>query len=146
VPDDSWADAARIVPGGFGGMLVTDNVWTYYLVDTTQHEAAVRALIALGVSPAVDWAKTRTLPGRWDFAQMDDWFRYIGLRLGPASANVGSFDIDELRNRIQYSVFNRNGRRALEGVLATLDLPCYLVEIDSQPPTYALSKTPRRTR
>ena len=46
------------------------------------------------------------------------------------SAKVSSSDIQEARNRIQYSVIDEGERAKLEKALSDLDIPCWLVAIE----------------
>jgi hypothetical protein len=128
-PDDSWAAAARVVPGGFGGVIIRDGSFTFFLVDTTQHQAAASALDARGVSPGVNWATAKVLPARWDFAQLYDWQRYLAGHI--RTVRIITSDIDEAENRLYYGVTTGIARQELESALATLDVPCNLVAIET---------------
>lgn len=137
-PDDQWARVAREVPGGFGGVLYVEGRLTIYLVDPGQREAAVYALERLlpgtghaGVVPELRGAAVRR--GRWDFAQLYDWYRY----LHPSVWQVGGVtfsDIDEGANRITYGAADQDARRRLERHLQSLGIPCYLAAIVIRPP------------
>src|SRR2546427_101864 len=47
---EQWAEVAREVPGGFGGVL-NEGGPVIYLVDTTRRADAIAALVARGVLP-----------------------------------------------------------------------------------------------
>jgi len=136
-PDNEFEDAARVVPGGFGGVLVQDGWPAFYLVDTTQHAAAQAALATQ--FPILYSPSSRVLQGRWDFAQLHDWFRYLQMRLGPLGL-IGLSDVDEAKNRIHFGVVNEQARPKIEAALASLDVPCYLVAVDIEPMVFLLTK------
>src|SRR5688572_5247253 len=72
--NDEMADLARDLPGGWGGMFLDQGVMTVYLTDPSQKAAFVSAAQGrLPVGP-----DSRVIQGRWDFAQLYDWYRYIG--------------------------------------------------------------------
>jgi hypothetical protein len=137
-PDDEWARAAREVPGGWGGLLYVQGRLTLYLVDPGQRDAAVSALERLlagtghaRVVPELRGAAVRQ--GRWDFAQLYDWYRYLDQSVWQVGGMTSS-DIDEGANRITYGVVDQDARQRLERHLRTLDIPCYLVAIEIRPP------------
>lgn len=101
-----------------------------YLVDTGQRNDAIAGLQARGFGSTLQLGETVVKPGRWDFAQLADWYRYLSLHV-LSSSYVRSSDIDEVKNRIELEMTGMSTRAALETLLASLDLPCYLVAIDS---------------
>ena len=107
-----------------GGLVV-------FLVDTTQRDAALAALAARGGLEGMDPKRVRVRKVRWNFAQLYDWYRYLGLHVWSASGLVTS-DIDEAHNSITYGVKDESGRRRLERLLAELrpPPPCFLVAIE----------------
>jgi len=107
-----------------GGLVV-------FLVDTTQRDAALAALAARGGLEGMDPKRVRVRKVRWNFAQLYDWYRYLGLHVLSASGLVTS-DIDEAQNSITYGVKDESGRRRLERLLAELrpPPPCFLVAIE----------------
>lgn len=126
--DDKYADIARDIPGGWGGGSFLENsVMNMYLVNPSQKEAALAALAEHGVVGA--GADVRVRQGRWNFAELYDWYRYLGSYVW-TSAKVSSSDIQEARNRIQYSVIDEGERAKLEKALSDLDIPCWLVAIE----------------
>ncbi len=123
--DDRWAGIARRTPGGWGGYFIDDGRWTMYLTDPTQAEAAVDALRAAGMPVGYGYVVRQ---GRWDFAQMYDWYRYLSSHVSAVEGRTFS-DIQEARNRLEYGVVDDDARAELEGVLSGLDVPCHLVAI-----------------
>ncbi|HJU69561.1 MAG TPA: hypothetical protein VJ650_15075 [Gemmatimonadaceae bacterium] len=123
-----WAAIARRVPGGWGGVFLENGIPTIYLVDPAQREAAIAALAAEGFA----LTSPRVKKGRWDFAQLYDWFRYLA-RHTVAIEGVSYIDIQEARNWIEYGVVDEPTRAHLEEILAPLDVPCFLVAIGIRP-------------
>jgi hypothetical protein len=138
--DDDLAAAARVVPGGFGGMMYLNGTPTFYLVDTTQHAAAAAALVSSHLSTNFSWSSANVLPARWDFAQMYDWYHYLGMHA--TTPGISITDIDEGKNRIMFGVVDTQARAALEARLAVLDVPCYLVAIEIMGPVELRSRRP----
>lgn len=131
-----WADLARRAPGGWGGYFLDDGEPTMYMLDTSQVDAAVAVLRAEGLpidSPVV------ARQGRWDFAQLYDWYRYLN-RFIWAVDGVSSSDIQEARNRLEYGVIDDATWARVEHVLGDLDVdvPCFLVALEIQPYAVAL--------
>ena len=121
-----WAAAARRVPGGWGGYFFRNGRSTMYMLEPSLKEEALAALrlegIYVGGDPVV-------LLGRWDFAQLYDWYRYLRPHL---VAGVIETDVDESKNRLHYGVVDGGVRTAFEGTLAELGVPCHLVAISIQ--------------
>ena len=128
--DDDWADAARALPGGWGGLIVESGTPVIFLVDTRQREPVVAGLRARGIGSVLDLSQAQVKPARWDFAQLADWYRYFDLHV-PVVPGLRSGDINEGRNRIEFEVSDQTARIALESLLVPMDLPCYLVAITS---------------
>jgi hypothetical protein len=141
--DDHAAELARRVPGGYGGLYVEydpplqpDGAIRFetrrvvvFLVDTTQSEAALRALSSTAHPEQLplNVAHARTRPARWSFAELYDWYgllHNIVWREGIVTSGI-----DEKQNRVVYGVENAAGRERLERQLARLDLPCFLVGV-----------------
>ena len=141
--DAQTAELSRQAPGGFGGLFIdydppsapgaerrleTRHV-VVFLVDTTQRDAALRAL-ETPTHPdrfPLNVVGARVRPARWSFAELYDWYgllHNIVWREG-----IVTSDIDEKENRIVYGVENAAGRERLERQLARLDLPCFLVGV-----------------
>lgn len=127
--DDRAAELAREIPGGWGGYAyIEHDHYNMFLVDPSQKKAALAALASRGIPPD-DYIEVHQ--GRWDFGQLYDWYRYLGPRVLPG-IKVSSTDIQEARNRIEYSVINEAERTKLEQALSDLDIPCFLVAINIQ--------------
>jgi hypothetical protein len=142
--DSQWAEIARQVPGGWGGLYYEraagrqQGALTIVLVDPTQQDRAVEALSRL--FRGTGWERLiPELPnavvqqGRWDFAQLFDWYRYLNRHVGQESG-VTMSDIQESMNRIEYGVADEAARERLTRRLQGLNLPCFLVAIDIVPP------------
>jgi hypothetical protein len=126
--DDVWgyrASIARTVPGGWGGLTGREkgNGFAIYLVDTTERDAAIAALISAEVpyiSPGIEVRR-----GRWTYVQIYDWFRYIHSHLRGVA--VTSWSLDESNNRIVYGVEDEAAGRELDRQLTGMNVPCFLV-------------------
>lgn len=128
--DYMLAELTRDVTGGFGGIMVPDGVWTMYLVNPAMRDEATTELLALGAIPQ---APQVVLKGRWSFAEMFDWKRYLAANV-EWPEGFASADVQEAQNRIEYGVYNEAARAELEAELTALDVPCYLVAIGISPP------------
>lgn len=130
--DARWARIARVVPGGWGGgLFLADGVPTIYLTDTSRRSEALMALNQRAVDGRTLGADVRVRQGRWSFAQLYDWYRYLNQRIGDVS--ISGTDIDQANNRLLYSVTSETAKRALEARLSTLAIPCYLVAVEIRP-------------
>ena len=134
--DAQWAEIARRVPGGWGGYFLEDGSPTMYLVDPSKVSEALAALREEGISLS---SATTVRRGRWDFAQLYDWYRYLGSYL---VEGVSFADIDEAHNHLEYGVIDEATRGNLEEALAALELPCFLVAIEIEPYAQAATSTP----
>lgn len=127
----AWAQIAREIPGGFGGVVSEGGVPVIYLVDTTRRSEAVAALVARGVIPRT--GEERVRGGRWDFAQLYDWYRYLLMHfeLGTGdAAGVVAWGIDERENRVWFGMVDEGARSRFQRALAGLPLPCFLVTLE----------------
>jgi hypothetical protein len=124
-PDDSWADLAKTVPGGFAGAYY-DSARTPVLL-LTQPARAAAAKQALSGHLNFPLAQATVREARWDFAQLVDWFNYLFPRLGVGPVTA---DKDESLNRIRFSVTSVELRDRVVHALAGLPLPCDLVIVD----------------
>ena len=143
-PDAMWARLARRVPGGFAGVYLEAVPWNgngepvrpqrivMRLVRPAEgRQAFGRILPLLGPSIGgvrLDSASVRVEPARWDFAQLDEWRRYLDPRVmvpGRTSA-----DTDEGKNRIFYGVPTAGERDTLLARLRALRVPCGLVAVE----------------
>lgn len=130
--DQQWADIARRVPGGWGGYFHLDGVSTMYLVEPGLRGEATEALRGEGIPPATD-----VLQGRWDFAQLYDWSRYLDIHGASSIAGFVSADIDVSSNRIMYGLESSASFADLTAVATALGIPCNLlaaqVEVRAEP-------------
>jgi hypothetical protein len=127
--DGRWARVARTVPGGWGGgWFVDKGVFTIYLTDPSRRADALAALNRLAVDGHRWGSDLQVRHGRWSFAQLYDWYRYLNLRIG--MVDLSGSDIDEAQNRLVYSVTSDSAKRALETRLSALNVPCYLVAVE----------------
>jgi hypothetical protein len=125
--NDPWekrADIARKIPGGWGGVTRKENGFgtRLLLVDTTQRARALEALEAAGSPFSPD---TPVKQGRWTYAQIYDWFRYIHTHLRYVA--VTGWSLDEANNRILYHVEDEAAAREFDRQLAGMNVPCFLV-------------------
>lgn len=124
-----WADFALRAPGGVGGYFIGEAGPTLYLTDTTQLQAAAAFLREEGV-PVADAVVARQ--GRWDFAQLYDWYRYLN-RFVFALDGWSTADVNEATNRLEYGAVDESARREIEDTLRGLGIvPCFLVAIELQ--------------
>lgn len=129
--DDIWADIARQVPGGWGGFFLENGQPTVFLVQPGRQDEALAALYDAGVGEPFDVREADVRRGRWDFAQLHDWRRYIDQVVGRPDGVVSS-DLDEARNRIAYGVRDNEAANAFSSLLDSANLPCELVLIEVQ--------------
>lgn len=127
--DDEWAAIARQVPGGWGGFFLENGQPTVYLVDPSERSAALAALYARGVGQPFDIRDATVWKGRWDFAQLYDWDRYIWVAVGWPDGLV-TRDIDEYRNRLVYGVRDTLALDSITATFESADLPCELLLIE----------------
>jgi hypothetical protein len=114
---------------GWGGFFLENGVPTIYLIDAALKEAAIAVLATEGFPLS---SSARVKQGRWDFAQLYDWYRYLALHIS-AVDGMSFSDIQEARNRIEYGVIDEPTRVRLEKTLAALEVPCFLVAIEIRP-------------
>lgn len=126
--DDDWSDAAKQIPGGWGGLILESGTPVIFLVDTTARDAALASLHDRGIGTGLNMSQARVRAGRWDFTQLADWFRYLQ---GPVESLPGwrSADIQEARNRLEYQVKDAATSQQFAQLLAARDVPCYLVAV-----------------
>jgi hypothetical protein len=125
--DKPWerrAEISRLIPGGWGGVTRRENGFgvRLLLVDTTQRVRALEALAAAGSPFSPD---TPVKQGRWSYAQIYDWFRYIHRHLNGVALTM--WTLDEVNNRILYGVEGEVAAREFDRRLAAMNVPCFLV-------------------
>lgn len=136
--DEVWAEIAREVPGGWGGLFYEEGSLTIYLVERSKREQAIAALAPLlresGWEEVADELATAEVKvGRWDFAQLHDWYRYLNQHVWRVEG-VTTSDIDEQHNRLEYGVRDEEAQKRLSERLAELDPPCFLVAVGIRVP------------
>lgn len=137
-PDAQWAEIARQVPGGFAGVYYAPGTGrppgplTVVLVDPSQKAPALEALGRL-LDRSLDLSGAEIRKGRWNFAQLFDWQRYLHQHAFLESG-LTMADIDEVANRLEYGVEDEAARERLTRRFQQLDLPCFLVAIEIVPP------------
>ncbi len=123
-PWEKRAEISRKIPGGWGGVTRKENGFATRLlfVDTTQRVRALEALAAAGSTFSSD---TPVKQGRWTYAQIYDWFRYIHTHLRHVA--VTGWTLDEANNRLLYMVEDEAAAREFDRQLAGMNVPCFLV-------------------
>jgi hypothetical protein len=134
-PDDHWADLAEQIPGGFAGVLYSDGKPVLML---THPEQATEAKLALASDPTFngfDLAHAEVRKARWDFAQLVDWYQYLGGQTSVWSTpGMTAGDKNEVTNRIYFGVETEAGRQELKRQLLAANVPCDLIQIGLQSP------------
>jgi hypothetical protein len=139
MPDDQWADLAERVPGGFAGVLYVDGKPVLMLTDPSEAAAAKRALAP--ALPGFDVAGAAVHKARWNFAQLANWYNFLGARTSVwQTPGMTSGDKDEAINRIRYGVVDAAARETLLRTLAGIQLPCDLIAVEITGPTVLLSR------
>jgi hypothetical protein len=102
------------------------------LLIRVQEPERVRALEALAAAGSPFSPDTPVKQGRWTYAQIYDWFRYIHTHLRHVAVTM--WTLDEANNRILYGVENEAAAREFDRQLATMNTPCFLVARDLMGP------------
>jgi hypothetical protein len=138
--DEQWADIARQVPGGFAGVLY-DNGQPVLMLTRPEEAQEAKAALASHFSPDFfDVARAEVRVARWDFAQLADWYAYLGTQgIWRPENGVHSGDKNEAVNRIVYGVLDAAAKARVAGELDALGVPCDLVLVKIKPPIRALS-------
>ena len=123
--DETWADIGRQVPGGSGGFFIVDDQRVHYLVNPDREKEALAALSALGVTSPFTSREAAVRQGRWDIAQLCDWYTYVQMAVG-WPPGLESANIDESRNRLPYSVSDMHAAESLAAAFEDASLPCEL--------------------
>jgi hypothetical protein len=82
--------------------------------------------VAAGLLPANP--VVGAIQGRWTYAQLYDWFRYIHMHI--LGVRVSMWTLDDWRNRIVYGVEDEAAATGLGQKLAEMHAPCFLVAVD----------------
>lgn len=128
------ASLSRKIPGGWGGVTRREKGlgFAIFLIDTTQRRAALEALVSAGINYVS--LSTEVRQGRWTYAQIYDWFRYIHSHLRHVAVTMWSLDEDN--NRILYGVENKAAASELDRQLTAMNVPCFLVAREVTGPVY----------
>jgi hypothetical protein len=97
-----------------------------YFVDTTRTEELFATLRKRGILVPDNLA---LLQGRWDYAQLDEWSRYLGLTAMDKGMIRGNWAIDVPLNRIDFTTMTEEDRAKLDSTFSSLDIPCFLATI-----------------
>ena len=130
VPDDHWADLAEQIPGGFAGVLYSNGKPVVMLTRPDQAAAAKAALAADPTFRGFDIAHAEVRQARWDFAQLEDWYRYLtGFSSVWSTPGMVAGDKNEATNRLYFGIETEAGRQELTRKLLALNVPCDLIQI-----------------
>ena len=121
-PDDHWADVAQQVPG-FAGWWLNGGTIVLMLVDTTQREAGLRAIIA--ELPQRYYHNIRVQKADFDFRQLRDW-----KALAISVSGVVMSDADEVRNRVVAGVEDSTNIRPTRQRLLKAGIPARALLIE----------------
>jgi hypothetical protein len=141
--DDRFADLARAVPGGFGGLWLEGSVLHVNLVELSKREQAQSALkvelrgefgpgAATGQRASVDLDRIVFHQGRYDYLQLTGWYARLPASLG--YDGVTSTDIDERRNRIRIGVRDDASAERVRRRIAELGIPSEAVLVQREEP------------
>jgi hypothetical protein len=132
--DEGWARLALEVPGGFAGIYLDDDGRPVLLLTHPEKkEDAIAALSTrqfVGLPDGTSLRDAIVKRAKWDFAQLYDWAHSRKLRI---SVQVLTSDIDEVHNRLDYGVLQRDVATA-KADFKKLSLPAGLVNVHAQTP------------
>lgn len=130
--DDAFARLADEVPGGFGGFFTSqDGRLSIYLVDVSQRDAAIAALIAAVRDPGVrrDLARgVNVRQGRFDYRQLMRWRTRLGALEGTGTITLT--DIDEVHNRLTIGVARPSDRNWILDEAQRIGIPPYALSVE----------------
>jgi hypothetical protein len=132
-PNAGLARAARLVPGGLGGITFRKQKPVFLLVHPEKRDSAVAVLNRLWINgmPRIDFERADMEKARWTFDELYDWYRYIISHAG--DVGISGYSIDPLGNRIVIGVVDPAARARVGRRLEAIGLPCYLVVVVDQP-------------
>ena len=140
-PDSTSIDArspelARRFPGGFAGLwYVNPHKTIVYFTDTARGRPIVDSIIRIQkVGHPMDTMVVELKQVRWHYAQLDEWYRWLHMRVWEDYATRNAFGlntayIDTHRNLLAYHVNDSASVKKLEAYLESLELPCGLVDV-----------------
>jgi hypothetical protein len=117
---------------GFGGFYLDRGTAVVYLKHANERSNAERALApflaALGIAPS----QLRVLPAKYDWAQLESWFRLASAEVLAVSGGV-FVDADEARNKVTIGV-ERGSAARIRGIVARLRIPEDAVVVEETEP------------
>ncbi len=139
--DDRFADLARVVPGGFGGLWLEGDELHVNLVDLSKRAEAQAVLArelraefgggAPGQRGSVDLDAIVFHSARYDYLQLTGWYARLTPALGEG---IVSTDIDERANRIAVGVRDEATIERVRRRVVELGIPPEAVVVARQEP------------
>jgi hypothetical protein len=120
--------AARVVPGGFGGVIFVRDTSVILLRDTSKTREAIAALNGFPGLPSIG-QMVSVRQARWTYSELQDWFSYLVPR---ASTGVTAIGIDLVANCVVIGAKDKAARKALVDELSALPIPRDLVALRIQ--------------
>jgi hypothetical protein len=141
--DGRFAELARAVPGGFGGLWLEGSVLHVNLVDLSKRQQAQAALktelrgefgpgAATGQRASVELDRIVFHQGRYDYVQLTGWYARLPASLG--YEGVTSTDIDERQNRIRIGVRDDGNAERVRRRIPDLGIPPEAVLVQREEP------------
>ena len=133
--NDEWERIAQHVPGGWAGAyfepVAGSNRLVLNFVDTTHLSMSLDSLAAYWSGQPLSFARDAVLIRvvRWDWVQLNDWYRYVTLVVGLPDGWTYS-DIDEGKNRLEFGAATPADRDVLLQRLRQLGVPCWLAAVE----------------
>lgn len=144
-PNPSQMALARAIPGFGGYFLDRDGRPTVYLRDAAQRGRAERALARALAVRGVAAADLKVLRGRYDYADLDRWYRHVRSSVFLVQGIVYG-DVDEGRNQLRFGVTDPIAATVLQGILAMSGIPAGGFRIESHPAYRPLATLRDRVR
>ena len=147
--DDQFAALTSAIPG-FGGLFYdSSHRLTVYLKrpetlpavrpQLQQFLASIRSADPARLAQVPqEVAAARALPARYDFAELDTWYRRQIVPFIGGLDGVTMTDIDERVNQITVGVRDAAAKAQVEGKLEGLSVPADAVRVIEFPPVYVL--------
>lgn len=130
------AELARRFPGGYAGFwYVNPHRTIVYFADTTLGRTVADTILKIEqVGHPLDTMVVEMKQIRWNYAQLDDWYRYLQMRVWEDYHTRNGFGlntgyINTHRNVLAYHVNDSASVKKLERYLESLELPCGLVDV-----------------
>ena len=130
--DELYYQLSERMPGGWAAWYQTPlngqlTPVLMFVDTTTDVQAALDSLAKYYRSFSRDGILLRQV--RWDWVQLDDWYRYISYFKGLPDGTTSS-DIDEVTNRLEFSAVSEGRRQAILGRLREFHVPCWLAAVN----------------